>query len=99
MMQKVPAHALRAWLEANRKWTVVDGPAGAVFLRREYEFKNFSEAFAFLTRTALVAEQLEHHPTLTNTYNKVSLQVTTHDLGNQLSHKDLLFAERVSEFT
>ena len=53
-----------------------------------FTFKDFSEAFAFLTRVALLAEQNNHHPTIKNTYNKVEIWLTTHDAGDTVTEKD-----------
>ncbi|TAH01088.1 MAG: pterin-4-alpha-carbinolamine dehydratase [Sphingobacteriales bacterium] len=57
-------------------------------LYQSFTFKNFSEAFAFLTRVALLAEQNNHHPTIKNTYNKVEIWLTTHDAGDIVTNKD-----------
>jgi len=54
-----------------------------------YEFKNFVHAFSFLTQVAFLSEKLKHHPTITNTYNKVTLQLSTHDEGDVVTEKDL----------
>lgn len=58
-------------------------------LYKSYVFKDFSEAFAFLTRVALLAEQNNHHPTIKNTYNKVEIWLSTHDLGDIITVKDI----------
>lgn len=57
-------------------------------LHREFEFKNFSEAFAFMTRVALIAEKMDHHPSWSNVYNKVSISLSTHDAGDVVTGKD-----------
>ncbi len=57
-------------------WTVIDGK-----LRRQFEFADFSEAFGFMTRVALVAEKLNHHPDLSNSWNRVDIDITSHDKG------------------
>ena len=57
-------------------WTVVDGK-----LHRELTFRNFSEAFAFMTRVALAAEKLDHHPDWSNAWNKVTIDIVSHDQG------------------
>lgn len=64
------------WQEDNNK------------LVRTFEFKNFSEAFSFMTRVALLAEKADHHPYWTNTYNKVHIELSTHDAGNKVTVKD-----------
>jgi len=57
-------------------------------LYKKFEFKNFSEAFAFMTRVAIEAEKMDHHPKWTNVYNKVEIWLTTHDAGNMITDKD-----------
>lgn len=57
-------------------------------LVREFEFKNFSEAWAFMTRVALAAEKMDHHPEWTNVYNKVVIKLSTHSAGNTVTKKD-----------
>lgn len=57
-------------------------------LKRHFEFDDFSEAFAFMTRVAILAEKHQHHPSWSNTYNKVEIVLTTHDEGNKVTEKD-----------
>jgi 4a-hydroxytetrahydrobiopterin dehydratase len=57
-------------------------------LHKKFEFKNFSEAFAFMTRVALAAEKMGHHPKWTNEYNKVEIWLSSHDAGNVVTEKD-----------
>jgi 4a-hydroxytetrahydrobiopterin dehydratase len=64
------------WKEVNNK------------LVKAFEFKDFSQAFAFMTRVALAAEKMDHHPTWTNTWNKVSIELNTHDQGDIVTEKD-----------
>ena len=64
------------WKEENNK------------LYKKFEFKNFSEAFAFMTRVALASEKMDHHPLWTNVYNKVEIWLNTHDAGNIVTEKD-----------
>lgn len=65
-------------------------------LVRTERFKDFSEALAFIVRIGLLAEQSDHHPTITNTYNVVSLLLTTHDQGNTITEKDYDLAEKIN---
>ena len=58
------------------------------FLVKEFVFKDFKEAFAFMTMVALAAEKMDHHPLWTNVYNKVQIQLNTHDAGNIITEKD-----------
>jgi len=64
-------------------------------LQATFEFKNFRTAFAFMTEVALVAEKLDHHPNWSNVYNKVEIQLTTHDAGNQITKKDHQLAKAI----
>jgi 4a-hydroxytetrahydrobiopterin dehydratase len=64
-------------------------------LTREYKFKDFVEAFGFMTKVAILAEKQNHHPTFTNTYNRVKIELTTHDNGNTISEKDHKLAKAI----
>ena len=66
-------------------------------LYRKFEFKDFSEAFAFMTRTALEAEKMNHHPLWTNTYNRVEIWLSTHDAGDVVTEKDRRLAEALDK--
>ncbi len=61
----------------------------------KYTFKNFSEAFAFMTRVALAAEKMDHHPKWTNVWNTVELWLSTHDAGNTVTEKDRALAKKI----
>lgn len=63
-------------------------------IRREFRFANFSEAFAFMTRVALLAEQQDHHPEWFNVYNRVDIVLSTHDAGG-LSARDIRMAKAI----
>lgn len=65
-------------------------------LQRTFEFKDFSEAFAFISRVALLAESQQHHPTIENTFNKVTLTLSTHDADNTVTQKDRDLAETIN---
>lgn len=71
------------WIEQDNK------------LVREYEFDDFKEAFAFMTQVAEVAEKMGHHPWWSNVYNKVRLELTTHDAGNVVTEKDEALADAI----
>ena len=64
------------WKEENNK------------LYKKFVFKNFNEAFGFMTSVALMAEKADHHPTWTNTWNTVEIWLTTHDAGNTVTQRD-----------
>jgi 4a-hydroxytetrahydrobiopterin dehydratase len=57
-------------------------------LKKSFEFKNFIDAFGFMTKVAFISEKMNHHPTWTNTYNKVEISLNTHDAGNTVTEKD-----------
>ena len=63
-------------------------------IEREFRFADFSAAFAFMTRVALLAEQADHHPEWSNVYNRVAITLTTHDAGG-LSGRDVAMAEAI----
>lgn len=64
-------------------------------LYRKFQFKDFSEAFAFMTRVALEAEKMNHHPNWTNVYNTVEMQLSTHDAGDVVTEKDHKLAKAI----
>jgi 4a-hydroxytetrahydrobiopterin dehydratase len=64
-------------------------------LNKSFEFKNFIEAFAFMTKVAFIAEKMNHHPNWSNVYNKVSISLNTHDAGNTVTDKDRKLAEAI----
>jgi 4a-hydroxytetrahydrobiopterin dehydratase len=68
-------------------------------LKRTFTFKDFSEAFAFMTRVALIAEKMNHHPEWSNTWNKVEIRLSTHDAGNIVTAKDRQLAEAIDQLT
>ena len=74
------------WQEENNK------------LYRQFNFKNFSEAFAFMTRVALEAEKMDHHPLWTNVYNKVEIWLSTNDAGDIVTEKDKKLSEAIDRF-
>ena len=64
-------------------------------LYRKFEFKDFSEAFAFMTRVALAAEKMDHHPNWTNVYNTVEINLSTHSEGDIVTEKDRKLAKKI----
>jgi 4a-hydroxytetrahydrobiopterin dehydratase len=71
--------------------------ADGLSISRTFTFKNFSEAFAFMTRAALAAEKLDHHPDWSNVYNTVDVKLNTHDAGG-LTELDFELARRMSRY-
>ena len=66
-------------------------------IARSFRFRDFSEAFAFMTRVALAAEQADHHPEWSNVWNRVDILLTTHSDGG-LTAKDVALAKRIDRF-
>lgn len=66
-------------------------------LKRSFKFKNFIDAFAFMTKVAFAAEKLNHHPNWSNVYNQVDIVLTTHDAGNTVTEKDWQLAKKIDE--
>ena len=71
------------WQEQNNK------------LYKKFEFKNFSEAFAFMTRVAIEAEKMNHHPLWTNVWNQVEIWLSTHDAGDIVTDKDRKLSQKI----
>ena len=65
-------------------------------LTADFEFEDFVQAFAFMTRVAEAAEAMNHHPEWRNVYNRVSIRLTTHDAGNTVTDKDRQLAAEIS---
>ena len=66
-------------------------------LKKTFKFKDFTEAFGFMTKVAIVAEKMNHHPTWTNTYNTVSFELSTHDAGNTITDLDKKLAALIDK--
>ena len=64
-------------------------------LHRDFEFADFRQAFAFMTEVAFAAEAANHHPNWSNVYNRVTIDLTTHDAGNTVTDKDRKLADRI----
>lgn len=64
-------------------------------LKRSFKFKNFIEAWAFMSKVAMVAEKMNHHPEWSNIYNTVNITLTTHDKGNTVTEKDRELANKI----
>jgi len=78
-------------LDSLSDWDYEDGRDA---ITRRFLFADFSEAFAFMTRVALIAEKMDHHPEWSNVWNRVDVTLTTHDAGG-LSTRDVVMAEAI----
>ena len=67
-------------------------------LLKTFKFKDFTEAFGFMTKVAITAEKMNHHPTWTNTYNTVSFELSTHDAGDVVTELDQKLAAAIDKF-
>jgi 4a-hydroxytetrahydrobiopterin dehydratase len=91
MVEKLDDSARDEALAGLASWAY-DEAEGAI--ERVFKLKNFSEAFAFMTRVALAAEKAGHHPDWSNSYNTVTIRLSTHDAGG-LSQKDIDLAKAI----
>lgn len=66
-------------------------------LKKSFQFKDFKEAFGFMTKVALVAEKMNHHPMWTNVYNRVSFELSTHDAGDVVTDLDRQLAADIDK--
>ena len=73
------------WIEKDNK------------LKAEFQFNDFVGAFAFMTKVALLAEKMDHHPWWSNVYNKVSIELSTHDAGDIVTEKDRKMAREIDK--
>jgi 4a-hydroxytetrahydrobiopterin dehydratase len=85
---KLSAEARRAFFAEHKGWTPAEGRDAAV---KSFKFRDFNEAFGFMTRVALYADKADHHPEWFNVYNRVEITLTTHDAGG-LSERDVAMA-------
>lgn len=74
---------MKNWKEENNK------------LVKSFEFKNFIEAFGFMSQVALLAEKMNHHPDWSNSYNKVEIALQSHDAGDKVTEKDHKLAKAI----
>ncbi len=90
--EKLNDTEIDAELDNLSGWTVVNGK-----LHKQFQFSSFVEAFGFMARVALVAESMNHHPEWFNVYNRVTIDLMTHDAGG-ISALDFELAKRADEF-
>ncbi len=88
---KLSADEIQSELSKTKGWDVKNQK-----LYRKFEFKNFKEAFQFMTLVAVEAEKLDHHPDWKNVYNRVEVELNTHDLGG-ISSLDFALASKMNQ--
>ena len=92
--EKLEREAIDEALAGLDGWTLADGGAS---IHRTFTFRNFSEAFAFMTRAALAAEKMDHHPDWSNVYKTVNVTLNTHDAGG-LTALDFELARKMNRY-
>jgi 4a-hydroxytetrahydrobiopterin dehydratase len=91
--EKLNSDQIEIAIQSHPAWTLNSKNQ----LQRDFVFKTFPEAFSFMTRVALEAEQLDHHPDWSNSYNKVTIALSTHAVGG-ITEKDLELIRRIEKF-
>ncbi|PWS38137.1 4a-hydroxytetrahydrobiopterin dehydratase [Falsiroseomonas bella] len=91
MIEKLDDAARAALPETLPRWTLVEGRDA---IRRDFRFRDFSEAWGFMGRVALLAEKQDHHPEWFNVWNRVEIVLSTHDAGG-LSARDVALAQAI----
>ncbi|WP_032112301.1 4a-hydroxytetrahydrobiopterin dehydratase [Candidatus Paracaedibacter symbiosus] len=95
MVEKLTKNEINSISSQLPDWKLSDDQLS---IGKSVEFKDFTQAFSFMTKVALVAEKMDHHPEWFNVYNKVSICLTTHDCGG-LSQKDIDLAMKIDSFS
>jgi 4a-hydroxytetrahydrobiopterin dehydratase len=93
MVAKLNDAERKAALAELKDWQLAEGRDA---IRRSFKFKNFSEAWGFMNRVALLAETQDHHPEWSNVYNRVEILLATHECGG-LSERDLKLARSIDK--
>ena len=93
MSDKLAGPALNQRLHEAHDWSLVEDRDA---IRKTYHFEDFGAAFAFMTRVALIAEKMDHHPEIINVYDRVEIILSSHDVGG-LSERDFRLAHAIDE--
>jgi len=91
--EKLTTDAVKIAMNEVDGWSMVDGREA---IHKTFTFKNFVQAFGFMTQSAIIAEKIDHHPEWFNVYNRVDVTLTTHDAGG-VTHKDVTLAEAMEK--
>lgn len=91
-LERLPNFSVCTLLTLTCMWKEEDNK-----LKKSFEFKNFNEAFGFMTRVALIAEKMDHHPWWSNVWNKVDIELNTHDAGNIVTERDRKLAAAIDK--
>ena len=91
MVSLLEKNQLDYFIEKNPSW-IIDNKT----IKKEFKFNNFIDAFGFMSKVAILSEKMDHHPDWQNTYNKVTIQLTTHDMGG-ITTNDIKLAEAIDK--
>ena len=91
MVSLIEKNQLDSFIEKNPSW-IIDNK----MIKKEFKFENFIEAFGFMSKVALLSEKIDHHPDWQNIYNKVKINLTTHDKGG-ITSNDIKLAEAIDK--
>ena len=91
MVSLIEKNQLDSFIEKNPSW-IIDNKT----IKKEFKFENFIEAFGFMSKVALLSEKIDHHPDWQNIYNKVKINLTTHDKGG-ITNNDIKLAEAIDK--
>ena len=93
MVSLITQSQLDCFIEKNPSWIIKNKT-----IKKEFKFTNFIEAFSFMTKVAFLSEKMDHHPNWQNTYNKVIIELTTHDM-NGITTNDIKLAKYINNLT
>ena len=91
MVTLIDKNQLNHFMQKNPSWIIYNET-----IKKEFKFNNFIEAFSFMTKVALISEKMDHHPNWQNTYNKVTIELITHDMGG-ITTNDIELAEAIDK--
>ena len=91
MVSLIAENQLNHFIEKNPSWIIYNKT-----IKKEFKFDNFIDAFGFMGKVALLSEKMDHHPNWQNTYNKVTIELTTHDKGG-ITINDIQLAESINK--
>ncbi len=94
-IEKIDPQSLNDHMQTLEGWSLVENSEA---IEKHFKFKNFNEAWAFMSRVATLAEEMDHHPEWSNIYNRVEIILTTHDAGG-ISARDLAMAKEIDDYT
>jgi 4a-hydroxytetrahydrobiopterin dehydratase len=94
MEKMLESQYIESFIKKNKGWKLMEGRSA---FQKSFLFSDFNQAFGFMTRVALVAEQINHHPEWFNVYNRVDVVLSTHDAGG-ITNLDIKMAEKMDAF-